>query len=504
VTTATSSSDIGARIADRVNRTIGAKKYAMWFDRLARFELDGQAHELRVTVANKFLADGIGRQFRRQVCDAARDELGHEVSLDLGVQPVPAPTQDERPGIHPGSHPGSFPGSFPGTRSAAGDARPGRDDPHDPHAPHAPRLAKKWRYTLDGFVVGPSNHLAFAAAAQLADLDQDPGSPLFIHGTCGLGKTHLIQGICQRVNTLRPDAKVLYTTGEQFTNDYISAVRANTLDAFRRKIRGLDLLAVDDVHFIANKEKTQQEFLHCFNEIELSGARVVMVSDCHPKLIKQFSDALTSRCVRGMVVRVDPPDDDTRLRLVEALAERRGLAIPQSVALAITQRCAGSVRDIEGVLNKLQALSMMNRSGQRNLHLTPVIGHGLLDQLFHDQPDPAPRRPVRYSAVLDAVCELFALPPEQVTGRVRKSHVVLARSLLIHLAYELTPMSYPELAAAMGRPNHSTIITAAKRIKQQLKADQPLLLPGQPAETTPTQLLTQLRQTITRRSNAAD
>jgi chromosomal replication initiator protein len=487
VTTATSSSDIGARIADRLNRTLGPKKYAMWFDRSARFELDDQAHELRVTVANKFLADGIGRQFRRQVCEAARDELGHDVSLDLGVRPVSAPRQDE----HPGSHPAT---------QTVGDARPGRR-PAD-NAPRAPRRAKQWRYTLDDFVVGPSNQLAFAAATQLADLDQDPGSPLFIHGTCGLGKTHLIQGICQRVNAMRPDAKVRYTTGEQFTNDYIAAVRTNTLDAFRRKIRRLDLLAVDDVHFIANKEKTQQEFLHCFNEIELSGARVVMVSDCHPKLIKQFSDALTSRCVRGMVVRIDPPDADTRLRLVEALAERRGLAIPQTVAQTITQRCGGSVRDIEGVLNKLQALSMIQRTGRQHPGFAPVIGHSLLDQLFQDQPAPSPRKPVRFNAVLDAVCELFALPPEQVTGRMRKTHVVLARSLLIHLAYELTHMSYPELAAAMGRPNHSTIITAAQRIKKQLKADKPVLLPGQPGETTPSRLLEQLTQMVQRSGSA--
>lgn len=487
MTTATSSTDIGARIADRLNQTLGPKRFAMWFDRSARFELDDQAHELRVTVANKFLADGIGRQFRRQVCDAARNEIGHDVSLDLGVRPVATPSQSEHPGTRPGMQP-----------DAAG-SRPGR---RDANTPRVQRPAKRWRYALDDFVVGPSNQLAFAAATQLANLDDGSGSPLFIHGTCGLGKTHLLQGICKRVSEHRPDAKVRYTTGEQFTNDYITAVRSNTLDAFRRKIRGLDLLAVDDVHFIANKEKTQQEFLHCFNEIELSGARVVMVSDCHPKLIKQFSDALASRCVRGMVVRIDPPDADTRLRLVEALAERRGLAIPQAVAQTITRRCGGSVRDIEGVLNKLQALLMMNRSSQRNLHLAPVIGHSLLDQLFHDQPDPTPRKPVRFQAILDAVCDQFALPPEQVTGRVRKSHVVLARSLLIHLTYELTGMSYPEVAAAMGRPNHSTIITAAGRIKKQLKQDQPVLLPGQPGETTPSQLLERLRQMITHHSQS--
>lgn len=485
MTTATSTETIGARIADRLHKTLGPKRYAMWFDRSARFELEDRDHALRVTVANKFLADGIGRQFRRQVCEAARDELGHDVRLDLGVH-APEP---RTPGI------------------ASRTDTPAAEPRHEQAGTRPSHTSRRWRYTLDDFVVGPSNQLAFAAAMQLAEQDDCPGTPLFIHGGCGLGKTHLLQGICQYVAARRPDDKIRYTTGEQFTNEYITAVRSNSLDAFRRKIRRLDLLAVDDVHFLANKEKTQQEFLHCFNEIELSGARVVLVSDCHPKEIQKFSDALTSRCVRGMVAEINQPDTDTRLRLVEALAERRGLAVPESVAQAISQRCGGSVRDIEGLLNKLQALTMLQRRNHRGPvatpGMTPMIGLGLVDQLFESQRDTTPRKPVRFNAILDAVCDMFALSPEEVTGRVRKAHIVLARSLMIHLAYELTPMSYPEIANAMGRPNHSTIVTAAGRIKKQLKADKVVLIPGQPGETTPSRLLEQLRQAVTRNRDAA-
>ncbi len=483
MTTATSTHDISTRIADRLAQSLGPKRFAMWFDRSAKFQVDPQAHALRVTVANKFLADGIGRQFRPQVCQAAREELGHDVSLELKVKAVASSNV---------SAPGSPCRATPASTSSEVDFAPVK-----PSKPISPKRSNtRWRHTLSDFVVGPSNELAFAAAVRLAEHDQDPGSPLFIHGGCGLGKTHLLQGICQSVCERQPDRHVLYTTGEQFTNDYITAVRSNTLNAFRRKIRRLDLLAVDDVHFLANKEKTQQEFLHCFNEIELCGARVVLVSDSHPKLIKQFSDALASRCVRGMVVRVDAPDDDTRLRLVEALAERRGLAVPQGVAQTITDRCDGSVRDIEGMLNKLQALSMITRPTDRSLNAATVIGHSLVDRLFQEQPAAAPRKPVRYDVILNAVCDMFALPPDQVTGRVRKTHVVLARSLLIHLVYELTPMSYPEIAAIMGRPNHSTIVTAAQRIKKQLRENQPVLLPGQPAETRPAKLLDQLRRVV--------
>lgn len=480
MTTATSTPDISTRIANRIAQSLGPKRFAMWFDRTARFKVNPKEHSLSVSVANKFLADGIGRQFRPQVCQAAKEELGHDVSLDIYVTPTNTVTA---------SAPRAVSSVDPDTSSQMATVKPSK-----PARTKQPKA--RWRHSLGDFVVGPSNELAFAAAVRLAEHDQDPGSPLFIHGGCGLGKTHLLQGICQRFSDRHPDRHVMYTTGEQFTNDYIAAVRSNTLNAFRRKIRRLDLLAVDDVHFLANKEKTQQEFLHCFNEIELCGARVVMVSDSHPKLIKQFSDALASRCVRGMVVRVDAPDDDTRLRLVEALAERRGLAVPQGVAQTITDRCDGSVRDIEGMLNKLQALSMITRPAERSLAAATVIGHSLVDRLFQEQPATAPRKPVRYDAILNAVCEMFSLSPEQVTGRVRKTHVVLARSLLIHLVYELTPMSYPEIASVMGRPNHSTIVTAAQRIKKQLRANKPVLIPGQPTETKPAKLLEQLRRKV--------
>ena len=479
MTTATSTHDISTRIANRLAQSLGAKRFAMWFDRSASFRVDPKKNALCVTVANKFLADGIGRQFRPQVCQAAKEELGHDVSLDLSVKPA----DDVK-----GAGPRAELASEPSTQVAS---------PVKPSKPNTPKRAPaRWRHTLSDFVVGASNELAFAAAVRLTEHDQDPGSPLFIHGGCGLGKTHLLQGICRSFSERQPDRHVMYTTGEQFTNDYITAVRSNTLNAFRRKIRRLDLLAVDDVHFLANKEKTQQEFLHCFNEIELCGARVVLVSDSHPKLIKQFSDALTSRCVRGMVVRIDTPDDETRLRLVEALAERRGLAVPQGVAQTIAERCDGSVRDIEGMLNKLQALSMITRPAERGLNVATVIGHSLIDRLFQEQPAATPRKPVRYDAILNVVCEHFALPPDQVTGRVRKTHVVLARSLLINLVYELTPMSYPEIAAVMGRPNHSTIVTAAQRIKKQLRENKPVLIPGQPAEIKPAKLLDQLRREV--------
>lgn len=486
VSTATSPSDINARLARRIEANVGSRRYAMWFDRAARFAYNGDDQTLCVTVPNRFIADRISNDLLDNLRSAAAEELGRPVQVDIRVDAADFQQTAPTPHIAP----------------AATTPRPRK--------PHT-GFQRNLRHSLDDFIVGSSNELAYAAACRLADESSDthdhhagdasgyPSAggvgPLFLHGGCGLGKTHLLQGVCQRLLRRSPHAKVHYTTGEQFTNDYITAVRANRIDEFRRRIRSLDLLAVDDVHFIANKQATQQEFLHSFDRIELGGAKVILASDCHPKLIKQFSEALISRCVRGMVVQINRPDPDTRIRLVEALAQRRGLRLHEGVAQALAGHSDGSVREIEGMLTKLTALASLSR--QEGPGRGGVVGHALVRRLLdQDAPTVRSRRPVRFEQIMKGVTEHLGVTSQQVLGRGRHKHVVLARSMVIHLARQLTSMSYPEIATAMGRPNHSTIITAAQRVQKQLAADEPMLLPGDLGQVTPTQLVEQLRGAV--------
>lgn len=506
-TTATTPTDINTRIADRLEAALGPRRYEMWFKRSAKFAFNGDDATLKVTVPSKFAADWIGRNFGDTVADAARAAVGSEVRVDLSVEPA----------------------AFDRAGFAAPAPAPTASAPHAPASPaavaalvRADRASSSaaeapLRHRLEDFIVGPSNQLAHAAASRLAADDAHPGAghaaaPVFLHGSCGLGKTHLLQGACAAVLQRNPKARVLYTTGEQFTNDYITAVRTNKLDAFRKRVRSLDLLAVDDVHFIANKQATQQEFLHSFDQIELGGAKVILASDCHPKLIKQFSEALVSRCVRGMVVQVHKPDAFTRLKLVEALAQRRGLRLADTVAQALAERCDGSVREIEGTLTKLSALMSLTRSapgfapasgstpGDAVRH-QGLVGHAILRQLFDGEATTTgrPRRPVRFETILSTVTAHLGVPVQQVTGRSRHANVVLARAMTIHLARQLTSMSYPEIAAALGRPNHSTVITAAQRVTKQLAADEPMVLtgvPDGPLALRPSELVEQLRRAV--------
>jgi chromosomal replication initiator protein len=352
--------------------------------------------------------------------------------------------------------------------------------------------------TLDRFVVGPCNEMGFAAARAAAE-PQDTevaGGPTFLHGGCGLGKTHLLRGLVERAARLRPDAKVLYTTGEQFTNQYIDALRHGKLDAFRRQVRGLDLLAVDDVHFLARKEKTQEEFLHCFDELHLSGGRVVLASDQHPKLIDALSEKLVSRCVSGLVVQLHPPDPQTRLALVQQLAKRRGLVLAPGIDEAVAGRCLGSVRELAGLMHRLHALATLGTPDGKPAGGSPSVGHALLSRLAQQDASAAPPRPIRIEEVLDSVCQYLGVHPDQVRGRGRQRPIVLARQLTVYLAKRLTHMSYPEIARALGRSNHSTVITADQRMDRQYDANQPQQLPGRTEPVGSVELVERLRREV--------
>ena len=498
---------ITARIAQRLAAAVGPQRYTMWFDRAAQFAYRNSQNRLEVTVPNRFVADWIGRHFESDLLSAARQEVGQNVDVAVQVEPdrfADAPKVGDEGG---------------GGAAAA---------PLRQQQRHGAGGGRALRHELGDFIVGPCNELAFTAASRLAGSGSGTGSPLFIHGGVGLGKTHLLQGVCRKMLDDDPGAKVLYTTAEQFTNEFIAAVRTRKIDAFRAKMRRLDLLAVDDVHFIANKEKTQGEFLHCLDNIELQGARVAMASDSHPKLIEQFSEALVSRCVRGMVVQIRPPDTETRIKIVRALAERRGISLMETVVAVLAQRCGGSVREIEGLLTRLHALAHLSggaageggygRHGMiasrsdssagedrgcstSSSRVSGQIGHALVNRLFDGDMPALGARNVRFETILEQVAEQTGVAAVEILGRSRHRHVTLARSLAIYLTREMTRMSYPEIAAATKRASHSTVIAAMTRITKQMGENKIVALPSGSEPVAIGVVVDRLRRAITRRVN---
>lgn len=484
MSTITHAIDIDTQIADTLRESLGQQKFAMWFDGTAQLAYDQDASALRVAVPNQFTRTWIERHFAADLRAAAKAATGDNTALDLcvvqddsaaGMPPIHANTRVDRP-LTPAQSP---------------------DAPVSPTP--KPRMGQSFKHQLKQFVTGPSNQLAYAAAMRAADLaDPTASHPLFLHGSCGIGKTHLLQGICAQARQTNPDAKVIYMTAEQFTNDFIAAVRTNKLEAFRRRIRRLDLLAIDDVHFFACKEKTQIEFLCCFEENDLAGARVILASDTHPKRISSFSEALISRCVRGLVVEMKEPDNDTRRAVLTELARRRGLLIQPAVLDLLSQRYDGSVREIEGVLAQLHALASLPQRDKPTQPGRPlIVGRELVEQL-PDFSTPIVRKPIRFNTIVKTVCSRLGVEASQLAGSSRHKFLVLARSLSVYLARELTTMSYPEIAHAMGRKNHSTVITADQRLRRQITADLPIMLPAGEGTVTPGELASSLSREVVR------
>ncbi|TVQ78401.1 MAG: AAA family ATPase [Phycisphaeraceae bacterium] len=322
------------------------------------------------------------------------------------------------------------------------------------------------RHRLEDFVVGDCNRLAYSAALRMADGGASSYGVLFLHGVCGVGKTHLLQGLARHVRMKNPSARVRYTTGERFANEYIASVQNRTIDAFRKRYRGVDLLCVDDVHFIAGKRGTQAEFLHTFATLDLDGARVVLASDEHPKQIGDLQEAIVSRCVSGMVVGLEKPDRATRRAICLRLAQRRGLVLDESAVEALASLDACSVRDLEGAVMHLEAC----------VNLLPdvvrvqdgVVDGALVRKVLGARRVVKPNRPYRVDEILQASCEVIGVEVSEVLGPSRHRRVVIARSICAKLAKQLTTHSYPEIAKLMHRPNHSTIITAHKRIDEQI------------------------------------
>jgi len=440
------------RISERLAERIGHHSYDMWFGDTTQLQVEGSC--VRVATDSRFVAEWIDGHFRDDIAGAARDTLGDLAKVDLRVAPD------------------LFSGDTAMASTAGGRSRSPNGSGRAPSGGGVKGTAGPLR-RFEDFVVGPSNQLAYTAAQRVAAGSAASTSPLYLHGECGVGKTHLLQSIAHAVGQ-SGGTTARYVTAEQFTNEYINAVRTNSIDRFRRRNRKVDLLAIDDVHFLANKTATQREFLHTIDAIDLSGSRLVLASDDHP-LRLGFTQALSSRFVAGMVARIEWPDRETRTTLIHRLAAARGLRVAAVAAERIAERCVGSVRELQGAINKLAAVRLVGDIGNGTDDSNGVdgrrggdIGLVLVEQLFSDG-SWRPRTPLHVNTVIDTVCNRLVVDRAELMGTGRHRRVVAARGLVAYLARSMTTLSYPEIAQALGRKHHSTIHTAVGRMNRQLK-----------------------------------
>lgn len=486
---------MAARLSSDLADRVGSTKFGLWFDRTAQFELSNST--LHVRVPTRFHADWIERHFDGDLRAAANRATGADVEIVFDVEPGAFARHGESA---PARTAGSDEGRSEERRSLKRDHR--HTPVHRRASQRSPRTAAGGdRYEFARFVVGRSNRIAYQSAKELAE-GRAPFNALFVHGDCGLGKTHLLQSVAARMRQRQPGARVRYVTGEQFTNEFIMSVKNGQIEAFRNRVRDLDLLIVDDIHFLSNKTATQNEFLCTFDAIGLLGARVVLASDEHPKQIRQFSQRLVSRLMAGMVVKIETPDADTRREFVTRWAKERGFEMHERAVERLTQECVRSIRELGGMLNRLEALVQCDRdlsvaTGRRS------IGMVLIDQLLGDA-----RREVRCTVsierVQNTVAERFGLSRAQMLSTGRHQRLVWARSIATYLARETTALSYPEIARAFGRRTHSSFVEGQQRVAKAIETQKVIEQFDGAKGVYAADLVDQLRAALSRPAPATD
>jgi len=455
-------------IHEALLQSVGEQKYRIWFKNSAKLTLAGGY--LKIGVPNLFIASWIENHFLNEINQAVRTAIGTKLKITFTIDPElhsRSPMLDTRCSVPPAS---SCRRQERGADSSNTEQMANRK---------APRLLvedksgatcdKQLKLTLDTFIVGPSNELAYNAAKAVVKEKHCPFNPLFIHGGYGLGKTHLLQGICNELAKTRPETNWLYMSAEDFTNQFVLALKLKKLEVFRRRMRQTDLLAIDDIHFLASKPSTQEEFLHTFNTINLAGKQVVLVSDAHPKMIGQLSEKLISRFVSGMVVKIEPPDFQTRCRIcrqfLKNLSARSadGVAasqeVPESVIRYIAENLRTNVRELEGALLKLIAYSAL-QTEKITLSMAQAV---LADHLQWCDPI------VRISDIESAVAAYFGQTVANIHSAKKDRTLALARHFGMYLIRKHTKMSSSEIGRFMGNKNHATVLLACKKVEQLIK-----------------------------------
>jgi chromosomal replication initiator protein len=317
------------------------------------------------------------------------------------------------------------------------------------------------RYTFDQFVIGANNRFAHAAALTVAEAPARSYNPLFIYGDAGLGKTHLLHAIGHHVKTMFPTKRVRYVSTETFMNEFIDAIRSKTMPAFKRRYRDLNVLLIDDIQFLERTQELQEEFFHTFNQLHNDGGQMVISSDRSPKSMGTLEDRLRSRFEWGLSTDIQPPEFETRLAILHKKAEAEHfVGIPDEVLAFIASNITDNVRELEGALIRVAAFANLNRSTE----LSAEVAHQVLADLL----PPAKPRVVTPQLILEETALMFGWTVEELCSKSRRRPLVTARQIGMYVFRELTDYSYPRIAEQFGGRDHTTVMYAVDKIKQQM------------------------------------
>ncbi len=317
------------------------------------------------------------------------------------------------------------------------------------------------KYTFKDFVSGSTNQFAYAAAMAVANNPGTTYNPLFIYGGVGLGKTHLVNAIGNLILKNRPDIKICYYSSEKFINELINSLRYAKMENFRKRFRSVDVLLIDDIQFIAGKERTQEEFFHTFNDLYESQKQIVVTSDKFPKDMAGLEERLRSRFEWGLIADIQPLDVETKQAILKLKAEKIGIKLPEEVSLFLANSATTNVRDLEGYLNRLSLFSLLNSTP-----LSLEMAQEILKDILHKKSQEIPIEEIQ-----KAVAVHYNLKISDLKSQKRLKALIIPRQVAMYLARSLTSCSYPEIGLKFGGKDHSTIIHAIKKIEKNLEDD---------------------------------
>ncbi len=320
-------------------------------------------------------------------------------------------------------------------------------------------------YSFDRFVVGASNQFAHAASVAVADQPAKNYNPLFIYGGVGLGKTHLLNAIGLQTLKLFPELNVVYVSAEVFMNELINSIRYDKMPKFREKFRNIDCMLIDDIQFIAGKERTQEEFFHTFNTLHDAGKQIVVTSDKFPKDIPNLEGRLRSRFEWGLIADIQPPEIETKIAILEKKAQENHITLPGNVALYIASQADTNIRELEGYLVRIAAYSSLT-GHQIDMDLVKAVLKKLLRQ--------EEKREITIDEIVKAVATKLTIKIADIKSPKKNKDLVMARQISMFLAREMTSASFPDIGAKIGGRDHSTVIYAHNKIKKLMETDKTL------------------------------
>jgi chromosomal replication initiator protein len=427
-----------------IKEKVTQQNFDTWINPLRICSLEGSNCQL--SVPNKFFRDWLTENFTDIIKHSVSRAAGTDMKITFVVDkstPEKGPVQEDREA----ETPKKLPKKSETTRLRI-------------------HHSLKPNYSFDRFVVGPSNQFAHAAALAVAEQPASNYNPLFIYGGVGLGKTHLLNAIGIQTLVIHADKNVLYVSAEEFMNEMINSIRYDRMPKFREKYRNIDSLLIDDIQFIAGKERTQEEFFHTFNTLHDSGKQIVVTSDRFPKDIPNLEGRLRSRFEWGLIADIQPPDVETKIAIVMKKAQENNITIPQNVAYYIASKSESNIRELEGFLIRIGAYASLT-GREINMDLVKEV----LKKFFKQ----GERKEITVDEIVKTVAGKFNIKISDLKSQKKNKNLVIPRQIAMYLSRKLTNLSFPDIGAKIGGKDHSTVIYATNKIREILDKDSKML-----------------------------